>query len=137
VAFINRLHMAIIMAHNFEETVAFYHKLGLDKVFHLTDKWAEFALGEIKIGICPTSHVQEMTHTGLVLEIDDIASFFEDLQDLGAAFHAPKDAPHGIMASMKDPSGNIIDLYQPTPERLKEFVARQAAQEPDDSALVS
>ena len=31
----------------------------------------------------------------------------------------PSDAAHGIMASIQDPSGNILDLYQPTPEKIQ------------------
>ena len=36
----------------------------------------------------------------------------------------PTEAAHGIMASIQDPSGNILDLYQPTPEKIKELAEK-------------
>ena len=36
----------------------------------------------------------------------------------------PVDAAHGVMTSIQDPSGNILDLYQPTPEKIKELAEK-------------
>ena len=132
-----RVGMLILMQKDLEKGVEFYKKLGLPVVFHLEGKWAEMAVGDVKFGLCPTDQDLPDRHTGIILEVPDVAQAYEEFKGLGVEFiHEPSEAVHGIMTSMKDPGGNIIDLYQPTPEKVKEMVeklrqeeARKAAQE--------
>ena len=86
-------------------------------------RWAEFELGNTKLGLCPTEQELPERHTGIVLEVEDIQSIYKELSAKGITFvNEPKEAPHGIMASIKDPGNNIIDLYQPTPEKVNDLV---------------
>ncbi len=81
-------------------------------------------MGTVKIGLCPTSQEPFDRHTGIVLEVPDIQAFKFHLESQGLSFiNEPVEAVHGIMASIKDPSGNVIDVYQPTPERVKRVCA--------------
>lgn len=127
-----KVGMLILMQHNLDQAVEFYRKLGLELKFHLKGKWAEFQIGPVKLGLCPTESEPFQRHTGIVLEVSDLVQFYSDLKTAGVTFPwgEPKTAPHGIMVGVEDPSGNILDLYQPTPEKVLEL-ARQAPQATD------
>lgn len=125
-----RLSMVILMQKDLDAAVSFYQELGCNLVFRLKDKWAELALNGIQIGLCPSTEDQEDHRTGLVFEIEDLMAFYKERKDEFCFLRDPLEKIHGIMVSLKDPSGNIIDLYQPTPERIKE-VASQAVAEND------
>ena len=71
---IKKIHMFIMMAQDklFEDTVAFYKKIGLTPKFHLKDKWAEFEIKNILLGICPTDQELPERRTGIVMEVEDL-----------------------------------------------------------------
>lgn len=118
-----KVGMIILMQADVEAAVAFYEKLDLKKKFHLKGQWAELLLGDVKIGLCPTSEQVVPHHTGIVLEVADLYTTYNALKEQGIEFLSEPKAPeHGIMVSIKDPGNNIIDLYQPTPERIQEIV---------------
>ena len=123
---IQKLHMVILLQPDLEKAIQFYQQLGLKQIFQLKDKWAEFKLGEVKIGLCPTSQSQEGNRTGVVLEVQDLHKAYNELKDTITFLSEPKEAVHGIMVSFTDPAGNILDLYQPTPEKLVELVKKTA-----------
>ncbi len=121
---IRRVSMIILMQHDLEAAVTFYQLFdGLKLRFHLLNKWAEFTLEQTKLGLCPTSiQPTEMVHTGLVLETSNLLSFYEKYKCTISFVGEPIIKPHGIMIRIKDPGENLIDLYEPTPEQLKELV---------------
>lgn len=119
-----RVGMVIIMQHDLKSAVDFYKDtLHLPLVFHLENKWAEFDLGCVKFGLCPISEVQDNIRTGIVLEVqEDLLELYNSLKDSVTFLNEPVVAPHGIMVGFKDNGGNILDLYQATPEKLKDLV---------------
>ena len=119
-----RVGMVIVMQHDLKSAVEFYRDvLQLPLVFHLENKWAEFDLGCVKFGLCPISEVQDDIRTGIVLEIqEDLLELYASLKDRVTFLNEPVVAPHGIMVGFKDAGGNILDLYQATPEKLKDLV---------------
>lgn len=121
-----KLGMVILMQPDLPKAVEFYKKLGMKEKFHLQGKWAEFDLGCIKLGLCPTDQAQDNIRTGIVFELfEDLVALHKKLQAEGVVFvNEPVIAPHGVMVGVKDPGGNVCDLYQPTPEKLKEFVEK-------------
>lgn len=123
---VSKVAMIILMQQDIAKAVEFYQNLGLKLLFHLRDKWAEFDLGGVKIGLCPTAAPVIERRAGAVFEVADVQAFYEEHKDSGMFLAAPTQALHGVMVSFKDPGGNIIDLYQPTPERVKELVKRVA-----------
>lgn len=123
---IKRLSMVILMEHDLEAAVEFYTKLGFTPVFHLKDKWAEFDLDGIQIGLCPIEQKFDDFRTGVVFQIDDLKEFYDANNTTLTFLDKPFEAVHGIMASIKDPGGNIIDLYQPTPHKVQEFANKMA-----------
>lgn len=126
-----KVGMLILMVKNVEEAIEFYQKLGLPIKFHLKEKWAELSIDGISLGLCPTDQELPDRHTGIILQVNNAQEAFKQLAEAGVEFiREPAEALHGIMASIKDPSGNIMDLYQPTPERVEEMV-RQMKENPE------
>ena len=120
---INKVAMIILMQRDLDAAVAFYHDLGLQLKFRMKNRWAEFDLNGIKIGLCPASQeLPQQIRTGIVLEIDNLVETYEKNKERFTFLTAPITASHGVMTSLQDPSGNIIDLYQPTPEKLNEIL---------------
>lgn len=130
---IQHLHMVILMQQDLQAGIDFYTKLGLKLIFHIKDKWAEMKLGNIRFGLCPTGQSMDGHRTGLVLQVDDVRAFYEAHKESISFFNEPKEAVHGIMVSFKDPSGNILDVYQPTPEKVTDLI-KKAAQDGTDSS---
>lgn len=121
---LKRVSMIILMQKDLEAAVAFYKKLGVAVVFHVKDKWAELQLGDIQIGLCPIAEHPGMYRTGIVFEVENLKEMHQAMKDQFSFLNEPVEAPHGVMISLQDPSGNIFDLYQPTPEKLKEYMAK-------------
>lgn len=118
------------MQPDLDKAVAFYQNMGLQLIFQVKGKWAEFKLGDIKIGLAPIAQELPLHRTGLVLEVKDLKASYEYFKKQGVEFvREPVEALHGYMASFKDPGNAVIDLYQPTPEKVAEFMKHQKEQE--------
>ena len=127
---VEQVHMIILMAHKFEDTVSFYKDRGFVCAFHLKEKWAEFDLGGVKLGLCPTSDQNHDRRSRLVLEVADVDAVYKAWKAEGVDFvNEPKVAIHGIMATFTDPDGNLVDLYQATPEKVKDLVRKVKEQD--------
>lgn len=122
---VSSLAMVILMQPDLEAAIAFYKQLGLSFKFKMKDTWAEFELNGIKIGLCPFQGKAEDNRSGIVLQVNDLSHFYQFHESTVHFLSKPIEAAHGIMTSIKDPGGNIIDLYQPTPDKLKELLAQQ------------
>lgn len=118
-----KVGMVILMQHDLPKAVEFYKDvLKLPLKFNLENKWAEFDLGCVKFGLCPISEQQDNIRTGIVLEImDDLLVLYESLKDKVTFLNEPVVAVHGIMVGFKDVGGNILDLYQPTLDKVKDL----------------
>lgn len=126
-----KLHMMILFQGDLEAGVEFYKKLGLTCGVHVPKQWAEFMLGSVKIALCPIEGELHERHTGLVFEVADCAKFYAELLEKGVVgAQAPVTAAHGVMASIKDPSGNILDIYQPVAVPLKAETEAACCQAP-------
>jgi predicted enzyme related to lactoylglutathione lyase len=121
---VKKLAMMIVMENDLQVAVEFYQKLGLELVFHVPHRWAEFKINDLQIGLCPTDEKVQLNRTGIVFEVEDLNTFYQERKDTITFLDKPSEAAHGIMASIQDPSGNILDLYQPTPEKIKELAEK-------------
>lgn len=118
-----KMHMIILMQNDLEAAITFYQKLGLPLKFHVEEKWAEFDIKGIKLGLAYIDAELPERRTGIVLEVDDARSWYAALREQGVEFVSePVEAVHGIMVSIKDPGNNILDLYQPTPEKVQQMM---------------
>lgn len=121
---VKKVAMVIIMENDLQAAVDFYKNLGLKLVFHVPGRWAEFKINDLQIGLCPTEEKVQFNRTGIVFEVENLAAFYEEQKEVLNFMDKPIDAAHGVMTSIQDPSGNILDLYQPTPEKVKEFAEK-------------
>lgn len=123
---IDRVHMVILLEPDLDAAVAFFKRIGgkLALKFHLKDRWVEFDLQGVKIGICPTSQAVEEHRTGIVLRSTGLHEMYEKHQKDFGFVGEPVVKPHGIMAGIKTPGGNVIDLYEETPEVLRDLIDR-------------
>lgn len=120
-----KVGMIIFMEKDVDAAVEFYKKFGFPVTFHLKEKWAELQIGNIKLGLCPTDMELYERHTGIILEVTDVQNTYDTLKAQGVEFvREPFAAVHGIMASFKDPGLNIVDIYQPTPEKVHELAEK-------------
>lgn len=117
------VYMFILMQEDLKKGMDFYTTLGLKVVFHVPEKWAELETAGIKIGLCPGQPVEKNRHSGLVFQVTDLRAAYEDLKAKGIVFlNEPSVATHGIMVSCADPSGNMLDLYQPTHDKVRKVL---------------
>jgi predicted enzyme related to lactoylglutathione lyase len=131
-----KVSMLISMHNDLDAAIKFYQNLGLDLKFHVKDQWAEFDLNGIKFGLAHTTAELPERHTGIVLEVPNLQQTYQELVAKGVRFvKEPVEAAHGNFASFIDTGNNVIDLYEPTPERLKQAIeharqeqARQASE---------
>lgn len=116
---VKKVEMIILMQQDLDAAVSFYLRLGLSLKFRMKEKWAEFDIAGVKLGLCPASQNMQGRRSGIVLEVDDVRSVYEAHKEEITFLGEPVEALHGIMVSFQDPGGNILDLYQPTPEKIK------------------
>jgi len=123
-----KVGMVILMQHDLKKAVEFYRDvLKLPLKFHLENKWAEFDLGCVKFGLCPIAEEQDNIRTGIVLEVaEDLLKLHESLKGKVNFLNEPVVAVHGIMVGFKDVGGNILDLYQPTLDKVKDLAKEEA-----------
>lgn len=121
---ITNVCMIVLKEHDFNAAISFYKMIGLTLKFQLKDSWAEFELGGVKIGLCPTTQEPVERQTGVVLQITDLKKFYQDHKDAIPFKNEPIEKVHGIIATIKDPGGNLIDLYEPTPDKVQELVKK-------------
>lgn len=113
-----KISMFILMQNNLEQAIAFYLKLGYTLSFQIPNQWAEFDAHGIKLGLAYTDTDLPERRTGIILEIDDLHQWCKEQATQGISCGEPVERLHGIMSSIKDPGNNILELYQPTPEKV-------------------
>jgi catechol 2,3-dioxygenase-like lactoylglutathione lyase family enzyme len=134
---VTRVGMIILMERDLAKAIEFYQGLGLKLKFHVKERWAEFEIEGTKIGLCPTDEDLGLIRTGIVLEVNDLKKLYEERKGSMEFFGEPHEAVHGIMVSFKDPSGNVLDLYQPTPEKVQELIKKTATEQGEDDCCGS
>lgn len=122
--------MIVMMEHDLAAAVEFYKKLGFKLKFHIKEKWAEFELGDIKLGLCPTEDKPLPRRTGVVFEVADVQKIYDENKEWINFLGNVHVAVHGVMVSVQDPGGNVVDFYQPTPEKVQELI-KKTKQEDD------
>jgi predicted enzyme related to lactoylglutathione lyase len=123
---VSQIYMAVLQQSNLAAGIKFYEKLGLKLLFQQEGKWAEFGLGQVIIGLAASEVIEKGRYTGLVLKVADLKALAAELRDDGVEFVVePQVATHGVMASFLDPSGNRIDLYEPTHQKVREVLEKE------------
>ncbi len=113
---IDAVYTTIYYVDDWQKGVEFYRDvLGL-KPLHLEHGWAEFAVG--KSGTIALHHrepgdTEAVNHVSL--RVRDIEKTLAELTASGARLVEPiQRAEFGALATVADPSGNLIGLYEPS-----------------------
>jgi predicted enzyme related to lactoylglutathione lyase len=77
--------------------------------------YVNFHVGDLDVGLDPNGHSQGLTGPVAYWQVDDIETSLKALLDAGAeTLQATKDVGGGkLIATVKDPDGNVIGLTQP------------------------
>ena len=118
-----RFSQVRLLVDDFEEAFRFYRdELGLEATFGAEPPYASFRAGEGAVAIFERGgqgETVELRGAGdsalLVLELDDVDAAVSRLGDRVVA--GPVDRPDwgGRVAYLRDPSGNLIELFQTIP----------------------
>ncbi|MEA3065631.1 MAG: hydroxymethylpyrimidine/phosphomethylpyrimidine kinase [Sphingomonadales bacterium] len=108
------LNQVTLPAEDYEESVAFYTRLGLRQIVDSPGRYARF---ECPGGATFSVHVEEGRKAGdavIYLESDDLDDWVDRLTAAGVAFESgPEDQSWGWReAHLKDPAGNRLCLYR-------------------------
>jgi lactoylglutathione lyase len=121
-----RFSQARLLVDDFAEAFRFYRDtLGLDVASgDESSGYASFGAGTVAVAIFERSGQDEVVElrppgdsTLLVLEVDDVDAAVARLRE--HVVRDPVDRPHwgGRVAHLRDPSGNLIELFQTLPQR--------------------
>ena len=114
---IERVYTTVYYVDDWDAAVSFYRDtLGL-KPLYVEQGWAEFEVGtggRIALHARSTEHhAAPATHVSL--QVRDLEGTVAELKRKGARVAEPvRHEEFGALASVTDPSGNLIGLYEPT-----------------------
>ena len=114
---IKRVSNTFYFTNDMDASVGFYRDtLGLALRYQAGKDWAEFDVGGVTVALHGTGpEVQPHSDGATVMfECDDLDGTTADLAAKGATFVGDVfTAPHGRFATLRDPSGNIVQIYEP------------------------
>ena len=133
-----------VLATKFDETVAFYRDKLKIPVRADAGVYVAFDAGGFELGIysreamaaivptMPASAPPASDHILINLEVDDLAIVTADIEARGVTFetqaHAQPDWGMRVI-HVRDPEGNLLELYELLPEAREALAKRQAAQQ--------
>jgi hydroxymethylpyrimidine/phosphomethylpyrimidine kinase len=111
-----RLNQVTVTGTNYERSVDFYRRLGLQQIVDSPDTgYARFeAAGGVTFSVQIDPDEKIIATTAIYLECDDLDQRVEQLARSGIAFeHGPRNQPWMWReARLRDPDGNIIFFYK-------------------------
>ena len=111
-----RLNQVTVTGTNYDRSVAFYRKLGLEQIVDSPDTgYARFeTAGGVTFSVQIDPEEKIIATTAIYLECDDLDERVEQLARSGIAFeHGPRNQPWMWReARLRDPDGNIIFFYK-------------------------
>jgi len=110
-----RLQNVFVVAERPAELHAFYESaLGLKLKFRDQDRWIQYGVGNTSVSLACKEEAGPAT-SGLVMvfEVDDFAPAQERIAAAGGQVLGVRDmGSHGAVLSLRDPEGNIVQLFK-------------------------
>lgn len=111
-----RLAIAMLLQKDLQQGVAFYQDIGMKLLLYSKGQWAEFDCGGTKVALCPAQEEAVGGHSGLLFEVEDMDFLLARLQEKGIEAPVPMVINLGKLITISDPSGNKIDILEPSDE---------------------
>lgn len=115
------LNQVTLATNVFDESVAFYQKLGLTLIVLAEGRYARFELPEGQATL--SVHATETPYAGstvLYFEVEDVDQRYSDLIDVGIVFDSPPTSEPWLWreARFRDPGGAQLCLFTAGENRL-------------------
>ncbi len=129
--------MIIFVQKDLSKAITLYTKLGLELTKYKEGQWAEFKVGGVTIGMCPSENVDfNGGYTGAVFSVEDVASIYASREQLGlTCFSEPFEGGGGTVLACADASGNRFDLYQEPEMRCCKSEKKNATEKADTCCI--
>jgi predicted enzyme related to lactoylglutathione lyase len=117
-----RLQNVFLVAERPGELHAFYAAaLGLQMKFRDQDRWIQYGVGNTNVALsCREEAAPATSGAVMVFEVEDFDGVAERTTAAGGAVLGIRDmGAHGMVMSLRDPEGNVVQLFK-----------RQAAPQP-------
>lgn len=115
---IKRLQNVFVVAERPAELNAFYESaLGLQLKFRDKDRWIQYSAGNTSVALASREEAQPATAgVVMVFEVEDFAAIAQQVAAAGGQVLGTRDmGAHGAVMSVRDPEGNIVQLFKRTP----------------------
>lgn len=115
-----RLQNVFVVAQRPAELHGFYESvLGLQLKFRDKDRWIQYGVGDGNVALaCREEAVPATSGVVMVFEVEDFETVAERVAASGGEVLGVRDmGSHGAVLSLRDPEGNVVQLFkrQPTP----------------------
>lgn len=118
---IERIHSTFYWAEHMDAAVSFYRDmLGLELRSRVGDDWAQFEIGGSTMALHGTRGAPTPTAGAtVVFEVADLEAAMRRLASRGVAFDSEiTEVPDsGRFVQVRDPAGNVLQIYEPRRER--------------------
>ena len=113
-----RLQNVYVAAKRPRQLHAFYASaLGLPLKFNDGDRWFQYGVGNTNVSLaCLEEAAPAASGLVMVFEVDDFDGAQERIADAGGEVLGMRDmGDHGMVLSLRDPEGNIVQLFRRSP----------------------
>ncbi|KQW63436.1 VOC family protein [Variovorax sp. Root411] len=113
-----RLQNVYVVAQRPAELHAFYESaLGLKLKFRDKDRWFQYGVGNTSVALaCPEEAAPATSGVVMVFEVGDFAGAQERITGAGGEVIGMRDmGAHGAVMSLRDPEGNVVQLFKRAP----------------------
>ena len=111
------LAIAMLLQKDLHKSVAFYQEIGMKLLLYSKGQWAEFdAGGGVKLALCPAEEEAVGGHSGLLFQVENMEQLITRLKVAGIEVGEPTKIPLGKLITLIDPSGNKLDILEPSDE---------------------
>jgi predicted enzyme related to lactoylglutathione lyase len=105
----------IVPAADLDAQLTFYEGLGLNTKFRDGDRYAALTDGVVTLGLADESQQPVVGRVLISIEVDDLSACLLRLAQAGGSAAEPVVGPHERRATVIDPSGNPVVIYEKLP----------------------
>jgi predicted enzyme related to lactoylglutathione lyase len=110
------VHSVVLSVADVSRACGFYSGvLGFRLQFRDGDRWAQLSAGDVTLAVAGPGEAEPGT-TGLALKVSDVAATVDAVVAAGGrVLRPPAAGSHELRATVADPAGLIVYVFQPMP----------------------